>query len=375
MKNSILGNSVAVSRIGQGLSLVNENLRIESVDFRERIDIINYGISNGLTFLDTAQNYADGLSEILIGEATKGNRADVQIATKFSPENSSRKAIVKSLEDSLRNLKTDYVDLYQIHWPNPRVPLDETLGALKGLKDSGKILTIGVCNFSPNQLSDAIRSIGRGEIVSNQVEYNLYDRYIEQTINPFCEKSSVKIIAYSPLDKGRTVPDDVSRARLTTIAQKYDVTEEQISLAWLLTNLNVVAIPGSKSKVHLKQNSESMNIELDDSDIVELNAMRFEIKMIVPSSINVSEAGEENRKVYTSLSGAIENHLNLCPSPEDLAQDLLKNPDIKPVRLVPSNKFEDCENFDLIEGRLRYWAWVIAFGFERPIPAYVRSSK
>lgn len=138
MKNSILGNSVAVSRIGQGLSLVNENLRIESVDFRERIDIINYGISNGLTFLDTAQNYADGLSEILIGEATKGNRADVQIATKFSPENSSRKAIVKSLEDSLRNLKTDYVDLYQIHWPNPRVPLDETLGALKGLKDSGK---------------------------------------------------------------------------------------------------------------------------------------------------------------------------------------------------------------------------------------------
>ena len=97
--------------------------------------------------------------------------------------------------------------------------------------------------------------------------------------------------------------------------------------------------------------------------------------MIVPSSIDVSEAGEENRKVYTPLSGAIENHLNLCPSPEDLAQDLLKNPDIKPVRLVPSNKFEDCENFDLIEGRLRYWAWVIAFGFERPIPAYVRSSK
>jgi diketogulonate reductase-like aldo/keto reductase len=375
MADSTLNNLLIVSRIGQGLSLLNENITIGSEEFHERAEIIAYGIANGLTFLDTAQNYANGLSEVLIGKAIEGNRAAVQIATKFSPENSSHSAVIKSLEESLINLKTDYIDLYQIHWPNPRIPLDETLGALKILKDSGKILAIGVCNFSSNQLSEAISIIGENEIVSNQVEYNLYDRYIEDSIIPFSEKNGVKIIAYSPLDKGRTVPDETSRSQLASISRKYGVTDEQVSLAWLLTNLNVIAIPGSKSILHLKQNSESMNIELDDIDIEELNAMRFKIEMVIPSMINVSEAGEENRRVYTSLSEALENSLNLCPSPEDLAQDLLKNPDIKPVRLVPAKKDEGCENFDLIEGRLRYWAWIIAFGFERPIPAYIRSSK
>jgi diketogulonate reductase-like aldo/keto reductase len=375
MAESTLNDLLIVPRVGQGLSLLNENINIGSKEFYERAEVIVYGVSNGLTFIDTAQNYADGLSEVLIGKAIESRRSSVQIATKFSPENSSHIGVIKSLEESLINLNTDYIDLFQIHWPNPRVPLDETLGALKLLKDSGKILAIGVCNFSSTQLSEAIRIIGKNEIVSNQVEYNLYDRYIEESIIPFSEKNGVKIIAYSPLDKGRTVPDEASRAQLASISRKYGVTDEQISLAWLLTNLNVIAIPGSKSKVHLKQNSESMNIELDETDIRELNAMRFKIEMVIPSMINVSEAGEENRKVYTSLNEALVNSLNLCPSPEDLAQDLLKSPDIKPVRLVPANKHEDCEKFDLIEGRLRYWAWVIAFGFDRPIPAYIRTSK
>ncbi len=375
MADSPLNDLLIVPRIGQGLSLLNESITIGSKEFYKRAEIINYGISNGLTFLDTAQNYANGLSEVLIGKVIKNNRAGVQIATKFSPENSSYTAVIKSLEESLINLKTDYIDLYQIHWPNPRVPLGETLGALKFLKDSGKILAIGVCNFSSTQLSEAISIIGKYEIVSNQVEFNLYDRHIEESIIPLSERNRVKIIAYSPLDKGRTVPDEASRAQLASISRKYGVTDEQISLAWLITNKNVIAIPGSKSKVHLKQNSDSMNIELDKIDIEELNAMRFKIELVIPSMINVSEAGEENRRVYTSLSEALKNSLNLCPSPEDLAQDLLKNPDIKPVRLVPANKHGVCENFDLIEGRLRYWAWVIAFGFERPIPAYIRSSK
>jgi diketogulonate reductase-like aldo/keto reductase len=363
------------SRIGQGLSTSIHNITKGSREFYERSDSIQYGVSLGLTLIDTAEIYGAGISEELVGHAVRNIRGEVQIASKFSPENSEYKSVIRSAENSLRRLKVDYLDLYQIHWPNSSIRIEETLSALFKLKSDGKILNIGVCNFSKKQIHNLVSIVGKGHIFSNQVEYNIYDRYIESEILPYCSEQKIKVIAYSPLDKGRVLPAGKEYEKLANIAAKYDLTIEQLALSWVVKNPNIIAIPGTTSKAHLKQNSQCLTTKLIESDLQEISSFYTEPIMVYPSEINVSESGEENRSVYKTLDQAKMNLLNLCPSPVDLSHEIIQDPIIKPVRLINSIISENSIKFELIEGRVRYWAWVIAFGYDKPIPAYVRNSK
>jgi myo-inositol catabolism protein IolS len=358
--------------VGQGVSSNLEKFSNNPKEFNNKVDLIRYGVSIGLTFIDTAESYGNGVSEEIIGIATKNIRNKVKIASKFSPENSRYQSVIDSAEKSLRRLGTDYIDLYQIHWPNPKVELAETMTALMELKTCGKIQNIGVCNFSTTQLSQAIKIVGEGEIVSNQVEYNIFDRFIERDILPYCESKKIKIIAYSPLDKGRIPSDKIQIEKLRLISQVYDLTIHQLILNWLLSNPNVIAIPASNSKINLKANADSLKKTVSKDHLDVISSFRAEEQMIKPCMINVSEFGEDNRKVYKTLLEAQENKLNLCPSPEELAEEIKLDSNIKPVRLIPSVKDDPGFDFDLVEGRVRYWAWVMAFGFYEPIPAYVR---
>jgi hypothetical protein len=246
------------------------------------------------------------------------------------------------------------------------------MAALMELKSSGKIQHIGVCNFSTTQLSQAIKIVGEGEIVSNQVEYNIFDRFIERDILPYCESKGIRIIAYSPLDKGRLPSDEIQIENLRSISQLYDLTVPQLVLNWLLSNPNVLAIPASNSKINLKANADSVKKTVSKDHLDLISSYRTEEQMIEPHLINVSEFGEDNRKVYKTLLEAQENKLNLCPSPEELAEEIKLDSNIKPVRLIPLVKDDPGFDFDLVEGRVRYWAWVMAFGFNQPIPAYIR---
>lgn len=363
------------SRIGQGLSTGIQNITKGSKKFDERSDSIRYGVSLGLTFIDTAENYGDGLSEELIGHAVKTIRSEVQIASKFSPENSDFKSLIKSAENSLRRLRTDYLDLYQIHWPNTKVQIEETLSALLKLKSDGKIKNIGVGNFSKKQLENLVNLAGEGQVFSNQVEYNIYDRYIESEILPYCIQKQIKVIAYSPLDKGRVLPAGKDYETLSIIANKYDLTIEQLALSWVIKSPNVIAIPGTASKIHLQENSKCLTTKILESDLQEISKFNNEPTLVFPREINVSEFGEENRNVYKTLVQAEQNLLNFCPSPVDLSLEIVQDPVIKPVRLLISKSSDNSIKFDLIEGRIRYWAWVIAFGYDKPIPAYIRNSK
>ncbi len=306
-------------------------------------DTIKLGIKCGMRLIDTAETYGGGRSEELVGQAVKKCRKNIFISTKISPEHLSPKNVLRACEGSLLRLQTDYIDLYQVHWPNPTVPLEETLRTMEKLVTAGKVRYIGVSNFSLKRLKLA-REICQ-TITSIQVEYNLFDRTIEEDILPYCEQENLAILAYSPLDYGRVSGDRV----IQEIAKKYNKTDAQIALNWLVSKSPVIAIPRSNNSHHIKENASAADFDLDKGDIKLINQTSPQPCSIPTDMIKVDRSGL------------------FVPSAEELAKDIQNGETIKPIRVV-----REGECFRLVEGNLRYWAWVIAHNGKVPIRVLIR---
>ena len=345
----------SLPRIGQGMG------QYKWPDNQEHL--LRQGIDLGMNFIDTAENYGGGLSEKIVGQAISGQRSKVIVGTKFSPENARHKDILRSAENSLHRLKTDYIDIYQMHWPNPDVLVEESIEAFSKLLESGKIRFVGTSNYSLKDLRALHSTIG---VSACQMEYNLFDRYIEGKILPFCLSNGIRIIAYSPLDRGR-ISLNRHRGIVDKISHKYDKLPSQIALAWITRN-HTTAIPTARNLNHIIMNAGSQ-FNLEQSDIDILDGLDQKIIYVKPSAICVSLEGEDNKVVYQTLEDAKNNHLNFVPSPTQLARDMDDN--IKPVRLMTARTTG--YEYDLVEGRIRYWAWVISRGND-PIPAYIRDN-
>ena len=374
MKFKRLGKTnTKIPAIGQGSMGVGGYLSRDSQQDDNQIKAIKLGIELNMTFIDTAEVYGNGHAEELIAKAIKGVRDKVFIATKFSPEHNSYKDVLKSAERSLRRLKTDYIDLYQIHWPNPSIPLSETLRAMVQLIKGGKVRYIGVSNFSHKKLREARSVVSGNEIVSLQAEYNFFDRNIENDLLPYCETEGITTIAYSPLDQGKIAGGDKRIIMLQKIADKYHRTKAQITLNWLVSHPSVIVIPKATNPDHIKQNASSTDFELSDEDIKEIGRVfTQECKLIPTERIRVIMGGERNRKVYQTVEEALENKLDFVPSPVDLAEDIREEEILKPIKVIRSTDKTGKYDYDLVEGRIRYWAWVIAHNGKQPIPAYIR---
>jgi diketogulonate reductase-like aldo/keto reductase len=221
------------------------------------------GVGLGATLLDTAEIYG---SEGVVGKAIRQvGRDKVFLATKVSGQHLRYSDVLKAAEDSLKRLDVETIDLYQVHWPNSAVPIEDTMRAMGELLDKGKIKFVGVSNFSVDETRDAQKSLSRGKIVSNQVEYNLSDRSIEQDLLPYCQKEGITILAYSPLARGLSV-----RARsslLDEIASKYKKTRAQVILNWITSHDGVITIPKSDSVDHTKENCGASGWRLSEDDI------------------------------------------------------------------------------------------------------------
>lgn len=373
LKTIQIGADSMVPAIGQGCGRIGLTENRSHISEAEEIYALQYGIDIGMTFIDTAEVYGGGNSELLVGRALSGRREKVFLATKFSPENSSYRDVVSSLENSLRRLQTDYIDLYQAHWPNPSIPIEETMSALAKLKADGKVRNIGLSNFSKREFMQAQACLTDSTIASNQVELNLVDRFAEQELLPFLQSKKSTLIAYSPLDKGRNASGDPREVVLSRLSTKYERTTSQIALSWLISRNNVMAIPGSSNPKHLKENAMVMGLELEKNELDEIDDIFSPKPVFIPcEAIRVSLSGEGGKLVYQTQAEAIENRLNLAPSPLELAAYIKAGDSVKPVRLIPSKARNSEIMFDLVEGRLRYWAWVLAFNGEKPVPAYVR---
>ncbi|MDN5848336.1 MAG: aldo/keto reductase [Nitrococcus sp.] len=209
-KTTLADTGIEVSRIGLGTWAIGGWMWGGS-DERAAIGTIQRAIDEGITFIDTAPAYGFGRSEEIIGRALAqgGRRARVVLATKVAIEwsqdqsklwrNASRKRIMQEIDDSLRRLQTDYIDLYQIHWPDSMTPIEETAKAMATLYQAGKIRAIGVSNFSPEQM-DYFREAA--PLHANQPPYNLFERAIEQDVLPYCRHQGIATITYGALCRG-----------------------------------------------------------------------------------------------------------------------------------------------------------------------------
>jgi len=235
---------------------------------------LQLGIELGMSFIDTAEMYANGHSEEVVAQAVGEAREKVFIATKVSAENLSHERVLRSCQASLKRLKTNYVDLYQIHWPNSRIPITETMKAMEQLVTEGKVRNIGVSNFSVQQTREAQDALSKIDLASNQVEYNLVDRSIEEDLLPYCAREHITIIAYSPIARGNLSSGGRGEQwrTLDEIARKYAKTRVQVALNWLIAKEPVVAIPKAANLQHVRENAGAVEWNLSREDHNALSA-------------------------------------------------------------------------------------------------------
>jgi myo-inositol catabolism protein IolS len=272
------------------------------IEDAEVIQAMRSAYEAGVTTFDTAEVYGNGYSEQLVAEALADVRDRVVYATKVFANHLEYQQVIEACEGSLKRLKTDYIDLYQIHWPsgsfkNKVVPVEETMKALTDLKQQGKIRAIGVSNFSKDQLAEASQY---GRIDSLQPPYSLFWRQVEQEIMPYCVEQNISIIAYSSLAQGlltgKFAPDhkfedgdiraknklfqgehyqraQAALEQLRPIAERHDCTLAQLSLAWLIAQPQTSAIVGARNAKQAIQNAQAAEVNLTSEDLKEIDAI------------------------------------------------------------------------------------------------------
>ena len=311
MRYRHLGNSgLEVSETGLGANSFGEPGRR---DYAESRAIVHAAIDHGINFVDTSNVYAQGLSEEYIGRALEGRRHEMLIGTKFGSKREhgpnlfggGRKFVMDAVEDSLRRLRTDYIDLYMIHRPDPRVPLEETLRAMDDIVQQGKALYVGVCNFEAWRMVDAVwtcKANGITQIISSQFEYSMLYRGGEAEMLPACRKHGVGVMPYLPLAAGfLTGKVDVSgkapagtrlaldagqserwitesNMRAISVLQEWarerGKTLVDLAFAWLLADPIVgTVIAGASSPDQVAQNASASNWQLTQEDRDEVTAI------------------------------------------------------------------------------------------------------
>jgi diketogulonate reductase-like aldo/keto reductase len=224
--------------------------------YRGGIEPLRKGIELGASLIDTAEGYN---TEEVVGKAVEGTRDRVFIATKVSGRHLGYDDVLRAAEESLSRLGTDYIDLYQIHWPNSSYPIRETMRAMETLVQRGLVRFIGLSNFDLDELEEAEAALRNTPIASNQVLYNLNERGIEKDILPYCERNRITVLAYTPLDDGNLA----SRPRfmaskkirvLEDISRETGKTTAQVALNWCTSRENVIAIPKSDSVARTIEN-------------------------------------------------------------------------------------------------------------------------
>jgi aryl-alcohol dehydrogenase-like predicted oxidoreductase len=301
-------------------------------DRKEAVDAIKASYDAGVTSIDTAPAYGQGLSEVIVAEAIQGiPRERVQILTKFglrwdvqqgafffrSKDNdgrdidmhkyASKESVMEECENCLRRLKTDYIDLFQIHWPDSTTPVEETMEALLKLQEQGKILAAGVCNYSPALMKEAEKTIS---LASNQVPYSMVLRDIEKELVPYSIDNNKSIIAYSPLQRGLLTgkikpghtfgegdtregnrfytTENITRINsmldgLRSLAAEKNATLAQLVLRWTVDQPGItIALAGARNAEQAVQNAKAADVKLTKEDIAFINDRLGKLELVMP---------------------------------------------------------------------------------------------
>ena len=259
---------IKLGRSGSIISVIGQGCSTFGYHEEKEIETIRFGLDLGINLIDTAEVYSDGLSERVIGKAIKHRRHEAFISTKISSANLSYDKLLKSAKRSLKRLGIDIIDLYQIHFPNPAIPIKETMQAMERLVKEGYIRHIGVSNFSIAELKEAQAAMVNEKIVSIQVPYSLLQRHIEVELLPYCQKEQIVIIVASPLAAGNILMNQ----NLVDMAAHYGKSVSQVALNWTISKPGVVVIPRTKNLEHIKENCAACGWRLSSIDIDALNS-------------------------------------------------------------------------------------------------------
>ncbi|MCL5317831.1 MAG: aldo/keto reductase [Thaumarchaeota archaeon] len=255
----------------------------------DAIEAVSRALDLGVNFMDTAEIYGQGASERILGEAIRRRRNEVVIATKVAPWHLRYESVVKAADRSLARLGVSEIDLYQIHFPNPLIPIRSTIRAMEKLVHDGKVRYIGVSNFSVKRLKQAQEAAQSSEIVSNQVKYSLIERKIvDDGLLQYSKENSISILAYSPLAQGVLAERSASSSiqlmnilfspenhrrlepllqTMRSVASERGKTVSEVALNWLLKDENVIPIVGVKRKSHVEQNAGAIGWKLTQEEI------------------------------------------------------------------------------------------------------------
>ena len=244
--------------LGQGTWHMGEDRSCRAAE----VAALRLGLDLGMTLIDTAEMYAEGGSEEVVGEAIAGRRDEVFLVSKVYPHNASHTGVPAACARSLRRLKVNCLDLYLLHWPGS-TPIQETVEAFERLKDAGKIKAWGVSNFDVDEM-EALPS----GCATNQVLYNLGARGIEFDLLPWCRERAMPVMAYSPVGQGGRLLRDPA---LQAVAERHGVTPAQVALAWTLRSPGVVTIPKASDPVHVRENAAAAAIALSADDLAALD--------------------------------------------------------------------------------------------------------
>jgi myo-inositol catabolism protein IolS len=312
MKYRMLGNSsLEVSVVTLGCMTFTGDSNWGPQDEKDSVETVRAAYDAGITFYDTAEGYADGMTETLLGKALGADRKRVMIASKVSASNLTKEKLLASCEASLKRLGTDYLDLYQIHWPSREIPIEETMDALLRLKEQGKIREIGVSNYGVLDLDTVLTY---NVVVSNQLAYNMLFRGIEYSVLPKCMENGIGVLTYSSLAQGllsgkyKTANDfPVGRARTKIFSKNRegarhgldgcedlafaaidkirsicaDIGEDMadVALAWSLAQPGITSvIAGGRTAAQALQNAKGADITLASDVLSALNKATEAVK-------------------------------------------------------------------------------------------------
>jgi aryl-alcohol dehydrogenase-like predicted oxidoreductase len=291
--------------------------------------IVRRAIDLGVNLIDTAEVYGFGRSERIVGRAIEGMRDQVVVATKIFPVAALGPVVANRARASARRLGVDTIDLYQVHWPNPVIPVALTMRELARLVDEGLVRHVGVSNFSADAWRQAEASLG-APVVSNQVRYSLVDRRPEAEVLPHAQAAGRLVIAYSPLGQGllsarygpenrpgglrsttkEFLPENLRRAEplldeLRRVARAHDATPAQVALAWLIRRPNVVVIPGASSVSQLEANVAAVDLELTDEEDESLTSASDSYRPISGLEATSHRARAIGEQIAGRLSGLV----------------------------------------------------------------------
>jgi len=233
----------------------------------QEVASIRKAVELGMTVVDTAEMYADGRSEEIVGKAIADRRDAVFLVSKVYPFNASATGTIEACERSLKRLGVDHLDLYLLHWRGSH-PLEETVAAFEKLKQSGKIRDWGVSNFDTDDMEELFEVENGRNCAVNQVLYNLSRRGVEYDLLPWCQEKGLPLMAYSPIEQGRIL----NNHELIRIAKAYQATPAQVALAFLLERDGVLAIPKSAKPERVEENRGATDLDISDEDWASLDA-------------------------------------------------------------------------------------------------------